>query len=107
MNGDPAGSTPPGDGLIDGRPDASNSATTDGPFWQPLIDSGYRGFTAMAMPDLPSAQRNQREQPVDAWGQPLRITFGQAFAPAGFRVASDGLDGSPGTADDITSVDRP
>jgi len=97
----------PGDGLIDGDPAATADATHDGPFWQPLIDSGYRGFTAMARPDLREGGAvNAKGQPVDAWGQPLRVSYSPtAHGSRHYLVWSIGVDGTDenGQGDDITS----
>lgn len=101
----------PGDGLIDGDPATVADAEHDGPFWQPLIDSGYRGFTAMVKPDLRDSDAvNTIGQPVDAWGQPLRIAFDpNAHGARRYLVWSIGPNGvdEGGRGDDITSGDGP
>lgn len=97
----------PGDGIIDGRPGVAADDTHDGPFWSGLIDSGYRGFAAMAMSGLPAANRNARGQPIDAWKQPLRIAWQGANAgPGGYRIWSIGRDGVSGTDDDISDAEQ-
>jgi general secretion pathway protein G len=42
-----------------------------------------------------------REVPVDAWGQPLRLTCPGRRDPQGFDLSSDGPDGIPGGLDRV------
>lgn len=102
---DPTGR--PGDGLIDGDPAVVADATHDGPFWQPLIESGYGGFTAMVRPDLRLGRGvNVIGQPVDPWGQPLRISYSPtANGARRYLVWSIGPNAADerGGGDDISS----
>ncbi len=93
-----------GDGVIDGFVDAAGSATTDGPFWNQLIASGYTGFLRMTNAAIPARSVNKKGQVVDAWREPLRIIWdSRRFAAIGFGVWSTGRDKAPNTADDLTS----
>lgn len=96
----------PGDGLIDGTPAMAADGSHDGPFWAGLIDSGYRGFADMAMPNLPASRRAANGQPIDAWKHPLRVKFaGSNGGPGGYRVWSIGPDGIDATDDDIQDTE--
>jgi general secretion pathway protein G len=44
-----------------------------------------------------------REEPLDAWGRPLRLTCPGRKDPIGFDLSSDGPDGVPGGLDRVES----
>lgn len=93
-----------GDGLLDGRPAAAAAADRDGPFWPPLLTSGYRGFAALTQAPLPRSSLDARGRVIDRWGRPLRIAWSaEAYGAGGVGVWSAGRDGSDGTDDDIRS----
>nr|MDA3961160.1 hypothetical protein [Planctomycetota bacterium] len=70
--------------------------------------SGYRGLVADTGTNLRQNQLNERLQPIDAWGRPIRITWlPGGFGAADFGLWSAGPDGidapnDPGS-DDIRS----
>jgi prepilin-type N-terminal cleavage/methylation domain-containing protein len=95
-----------GDRMIDGYPGVAPTAggDVDDPFWDKLIDSGYKGLVRMTQAPIPKRSVNKRGQVIDAWGQPLYIAFGtEVYGPSGFGVWSNGPDKKEGTADDLTS----
>jgi len=57
-----------------------------------VIDSGYRGFFAMAQPTV--AKRLVKEgQIVDPWGTPLRISWAaDIYGASGYGIWSAGPD---------------
>lgn len=96
----------PGDGLLDGDPAVTPDATHDGPFWEPLLDSGYRGIV-MVQPELRNEGGvNAKGQPIDPWGRPLRVAFSPGNNGAHryhiWSVGPDGID-QQGAGDDISS----
>lgn len=94
------------DGLIDGAPAVTASAHADGDFAPEIVDSGYLGFVAMALPSIKKNFIARNQQPWDAWKHPLRIAFSaKVYGAQGFGIWSAGFDGLDGTADDIRSWD--
>jgi hypothetical protein len=92
------------DGLIDGTPATKDTAMTDGGFSPDLIASGYPGFIVMARPTIARRFLDQRQQPIDAWGRPLRIAFAaDCYGSSWFGIWSFGPDGIDDTADDLVS----
>jgi prepilin-type N-terminal cleavage/methylation domain-containing protein len=68
-----------------------------------LLNSGYRGFIAMALPDISPKFINKRGQVIDAWGRPLRIAFApHVFGTQAFGIWSAGRDGK----DSILETDK-
>jgi len=62
-------------------------------FTKEILNSGYRGFIAMAQPSIKASFINKRGQVVDAWGIPLRIAYAaRVFGTQSFGVWSAGLD---------------
>lgn len=58
-----------------------------------VLQSGYRGFIAMAQPQIKKSFINKRGNVVDAWGRPLRIAFAaKVYGTQAFGVWSAGLD---------------
>lgn len=63
-------------------------------FSRDILNSGYRGFIAMAQPSIKPSFINKRGQVVDAWKRPLRIAYAaRVFGTQPFGVWSAGLDG--------------
>ncbi len=92
------------DGLLDGPPDADPGFTTAS---QPTIAqataSGYGGFLGMTAFEAPRGLIQNRLL-VDGWGKRLRVAYGaEVYGPNQIGVYSTGLDGVPGTADDLRS----
>jgi hypothetical protein len=92
------------DGHIDGTPAVTATATSDGGFAPEVIASGYAGLMAMAKPTVAKRFFDRRQQPLDAWGNLLRIGFASGiYGKAWFGIWSAGPDGLDGTPDDIRS----
>ena len=66
--------------------------------------SAYRadhgGACPRALRDLVSGAY-ARDEPVDAWGRPLRLVCPSPLDPADFDLSSDGPDGLPGGLDRV------
>jgi len=72
----------------------SNPNPYDVNFTKEILNSGYRGFIAMAQPTIKPSFINKRGQVIDAWGRPLRIAFAaRVFGTQSFGIWSAGLDG--------------
>lgn len=98
-----------GYGEIDGHPDHGETLPAA------VKLSGYVGLLDMAQPAVRPESVNEKRQIVDAWGEPLLISYPDIeglsgadlqaellrFGTDGFQVWSKGPDKSPGTADDI------
>jgi prepilin-type N-terminal cleavage/methylation domain-containing protein len=94
------------DGLVDGAPAVAADATHDGGFDPLIAASPYQGALAELKLAVPDRRINDRRQPIDFWGRPLRIAFHpNSYGGRGFRVWSVGADGVDGTADDIPKDD--
>lgn len=92
------------DGHVDGSPAVTTSATTDGGFPSEVIATGYAGYYAMVRPTMALRFLNRRHQPMDAWGNLLRIRFAPyVYGSHWFGIWSAGPDGIDGTADDLNS----
>ncbi len=66
-----------------------------------ILNSGYRGFIAMAQPSIKKSFINKRGQVVDAWQRPLRIAFApKVFGTQAFGIWSAGFDGKDGIKHD-------
>jgi hypothetical protein len=93
------------DGFIDGRPALTSSSTTDGGFSPELLKNHYEGFLVMASPIIQKKFILNNLQPIDAWGNLLRIEFDKVkYSNTNFCVWSIGPDGINGTTDDILSA---
>jgi len=67
-----------------------------------ILNSGYRGFIAMAQPSIRKNFINKRGQVVDAWKRPLRIGFApKVFGTQAFGVWSAGRDGKDSIISDF------
>ncbi len=58
-------------------------------------------------PPAKDTNRNKRKEMVDHWGRPIRYTHHRNYSEEPradtYRLKSAGLDGKPGTGDDITN----
>jgi hypothetical protein len=93
-----------GDGLIDGDPARDPAFSADD---RALAkDANYLGYVlAVGSRGVASGLIDRDNgRPVDAWRQPLRLFHDpEKYGGSRLGVASDGPDGIPETADDITS----
>ncbi|MBA3683962.1 MAG: type II secretion system protein [Planctomycetes bacterium] len=92
------------DGLLDGPPDADTGfSTTSQPTSAQASASGYGGFLGMTAFEAPRGLVKNRLL-VDGWGNRLRVAYGaEVYGPSQVGVYSCGIDGAPGTADDLRS----
>lgn len=89
------------DGIIDGDPAAGEVLPAD------IVSWGYTGFLDMAQPPIEGRNVGEKRRVIDAWGNPLRISYPQdgedsrRFGASGFSVWSVGPDGLEDTDDDL------
>jgi general secretion pathway protein G len=92
------GDFPPGAGGVEGSEDLY-AALSSGKFEGPYLRGDY--------PPAADTDRNGRPELVDHWKRPIsyahyRSYLGEPMADE-YRLVSTGLDGKPGTGDDITN----
>ncbi len=87
---------------VETNPDANTTPPPyDVNFHLAILQSGYRGFIAMAQPSIKKTFINKRGQVVDAWKRPLRIAFApKVFGTQAFGIWSAGFDGKDGIQGD-------
>lgn len=86
----------------------TNQDEYDVNFHLKVLQSGYRGFIAMAQPQIKKSFISKRGIVVDAWGRPLRIAFAaKVYGTQAFGVWSAGLDATDNLDGRLGGRNRP